>query len=84
MRPWDPTSSNGLPFLSGPSHAEEVGRRIPTAVVAASSHLSVPTAAGAGCVHVSPFPGVYQSEDVTGVEMGGSLKNIIASGHRHQ
>ena len=62
--------------LSGPSHAEEVGRGIPTAVVAASSHL--PTAELVQDVFMSRRFRVYTSQDVTGVEMGGSLKNIIA------
>jgi len=62
--------------LSGPSHAEEVGREIPTAVVAASIHL--PTAQLVQDVFMSRCFRVYTSQDVIGVEMGGSLKNIIA------
>lgn len=62
--------------LSGPSHAEEVGRSLPTAVVTASSHR--PTAELVQDVFMSRNFRVYTSEDLIGVEMGGSLKNIIA------
>ena len=62
--------------LSGPSHAEEVARGVPTAVVAASpSHdfaVEVQQAFGSGRFRV------YTSEDVIGVELGGALKNVIA------
>jgi glycerol-3-phosphate dehydrogenase (NAD(P)+) len=62
--------------LSGPSHAEEVARGIPTAVVVASSHH--PTAELVQDVFMSRCFRVYTNEDLIGVEMGGSLKNIIA------
>lgn len=54
--------------LSGPSHAEEVGRKLPTTVAAASGNLK---AAGgcAGAVQTDRFR-VYTTEDVTGVELG--------------
>ncbi len=62
--------------LSGPSHAEEVSRGIPTAVVASSrseSHsCQVQTA------FMSPSFRVYTNDDLVGVELAGSLKNIIA------
>ena len=73
---WGPDILERFAVLSGPSHAEEVGRGIPTAVVAASSHL--PTAKLVQDVFMSSTFRVYTSQDVTGVEMGGSLKNIIA------
>lgn len=62
--------------LSGPSHAEEVARNIPTAVVAACEDREY-------CRHIQDIFAnsrfrVYTSEDVTGVELGGALKNIIA------
>lgn len=62
--------------LTGPSHAEEVGRNIPTSVVAASS-----SAAAAYLVQEwfsSPNFRVYINDDVTGCELGGALKNVIA------
>ncbi|MGA2668961.1 MAG: NAD(P)H-dependent glycerol-3-phosphate dehydrogenase [Ignavibacteria bacterium] len=62
--------------LSGPSHAEEVARQIPTAVVASSEDMS--KAAVIQKAFSNKFFRVYSSDDVIGVEMGGALKNIIA------
>ena len=62
--------------LSGPSHAEEVGRAIPTAVTVASSCKE--TASLAQDLFMSPGFRVYTNPDVAGVELGGALKNIIA------
>lgn len=62
--------------LTGPSHAEEVGRNIPTSVVAASANT-----AAAYLVQEwfsSPTFRVYINDDVTGCELGGALKNVIA------
>lgn len=62
--------------LTGPSHAEEVGRGIPTSVVAASS-----SATAAYLVQEwfsSPNFRIYINDDVTGCELGGALKNVIA------
>ncbi len=62
--------------ITGPSHAEEVGRGIPTSVVAASS-----SAMAAYLVQEwfsSPVFRVYINDDVTGCELGGALKNVIA------
>ena len=62
--------------LSGPSHAEEVGRGIPTAVVSASADR-----AAAELVQDLFMNGrfrVYASGDVVGVELGAALKNVIA------
>jgi glycerol-3-phosphate dehydrogenase (NAD(P)+) len=64
--------------LSGPSFAEEVSRKIPTAVVAAST--SIPTAKIVQGVFTTPYFRVYVNEDIRGVELGGSLKNVIAIG----
>lgn len=64
--------------LSGPSHAEEVGRMVPTAVVAASSCME--SAEYVQDLFMCDFFRVYTSSDVTGVELGGALKNIIALG----
>lgn len=62
--------------LSGPSHAEEVSRKIPTAVVAGSDDIS--NAAVVQRAFSNRVFRVYRSSDVTGVELGGSMKNIIA------
>jgi len=62
--------------LSGPSHAEEVSRRIPTTVVVASSSLA--TARTVQSVFMVSYFRVYASNDLRGVELGGSLKNVIA------
>lgn len=62
--------------LSGPSHAEEVAREIPTAVTVASSCKK--TAAMVQDLFMSPTFRVYTNPDVAGVELGGALKNIIA------
>lgn len=62
--------------LSGPSHAEEVARRVPTAVVAASRRQGV--AEKVQDVFMNDFLRVYTSNDVVGVELGAALKNVIA------
>jgi glycerol-3-phosphate dehydrogenase (NAD(P)+) len=62
--------------LSGPSHAEEVSRKIPTAIVAACASLEV--AKRAQAVLMGPTFRVYTHNDIVGVELGGALKNIIA------
>jgi len=59
--------------LSGPSHAEEVGRGIPTAVVAAGR-----AAARVQQVFMNERFRVYTHDDVIGVELGGAMKNVIA------
>ena len=64
--------------LSGPSHAEEVGRAMPTTVVAASENHDVAVAVQE--MFSTDFLRVYTGTDVTGVELGGALKNIIALG----
>lgn len=62
--------------LSGPSHAEEVGRGIPTLVASASRH---PEAAKAvQDILMNPQFRIYTCDDVVGVELGGALKNVIA------
>ncbi|RDY24920.1 NAD(P)H-dependent glycerol-3-phosphate dehydrogenase [Romboutsia maritimum] len=64
--------------LSGPSHAEEVARDIPTTVVVASQDLDI--AQLVQDVFMSPKLRVYTNPDIVGVELGGALKNIIAFG----
>lgn len=63
-------------ILSGPSHAEEVSRRIPTACVAASK--DVQAAMAVQDIFMNDFFRVYTSADVLGVELGAAFKNIIA------
>ena len=62
--------------LSGPSHAEEVARCVPTAVPVASSCES--TAFFVQDAYMSRSLRVYTNPDIAGVELGGALKNIIA------
>ncbi len=69
-------SKRNIVVLSGPSHAEEVARKIPTAVVASSSDIS--NAETIQKVFSNRYFRVYRSDDVTGVELGGALKNVIA------
>lgn len=64
--------------LSGPSHAEEVGRNLPTTVAVASKDLRL--AEEAQEIFMTDRFRVYTTEDVVGVELGGALKNIIALG----
>ena len=62
--------------LSGPSHAEEVARNIPTSIVATSNSVvaaqTVQDIMSGGCLRV------YTSTDLVGVELGGAIKNVIA------
>ena len=62
--------------LSGPSHAEEVGREIPTTcVVSAETRKTAEYLQG---IFMSPVFRVYTTPDILGVELGGALKNVIA------
>ena len=65
-----------LVVLSGPSHAEEVARCIPTTIVAASENKSA--AEYVQTQLASSFMRIYLNDDVKGCEIGGALKNIIA------
>jgi len=67
---------NKIAVLSGPSHAEEVSRGIPTVVVSASKDHN--TARWVQQTFMSSVFRVYTHDDVVGVELGGALKNIIA------
>ncbi|MGN1113597.1 MAG: NAD(P)H-dependent glycerol-3-phosphate dehydrogenase [Oscillospiraceae bacterium] len=67
---------NPVAILTGPSHAEELARGVPTAVVVASDSLEV-----SKFVQETLMCGnfrIYASDDVLGCEIGGSLKNVIA------
>lgn len=67
---------NKIVVLTGPSHAEEVARGIPTAVVAACKDIDA--ASFAQEVFTSGNFRIYINDDVVGSEIGGSLKNVIA------
>ncbi len=62
--------------LSGPSHAEEVGRGIPTTVVVGSKKKEV--AELLQDVFMNEVFRVYTNPDIIGIEIGGALKNVIA------
>ncbi len=62
--------------LSGPSHAEEVGRQIPTAVVAAANHLE--HAELVQNLFMNQRFRVYTTDDKVGTEICAALKNVIA------
>jgi len=62
--------------LAGPSHAEEVARSLPTTVVAGAKTKK--TAEYIQTVFMSPVFRVYTSPDILGIELGSSLKNVVA------
>ena len=62
--------------LSGPSHAEEVGRGIPTTIVVGAKKKEVAEIVQEA--FMSPVFRVYTSPDVLGIEIGAALKNVIA------
>lgn len=65
-----------IAVLSGPSHAEEVARKIPTSLVATSKSFTA--ASIVQDVLSSEFLRIYTANDIIGVELGGALKNVIA------
>lgn len=65
-----------IAVMSGPSHAEEVSRNIPTTNVIASDDIKV--SEYIQDIFMSPTFRVYTSGDIMGVEIGGSIKNVIA------
>jgi len=73
----------GIPFeriatLSGPTHSEEVSKKLPATIVAAS--VSEVYAKSIQHIFMTDYFRVYTSTDIIGVELGGSLKNVIAIG----
>ncbi len=62
--------------LSGPTHAEEVARDLPTTIVAANENIEV--AEKVQSILSNPVLRVYTNSDIRGVELCGALKNIIA------
>lgn len=71
-----PSDPSRICSLMGPSHAEEVSRRMPTSVVVAG--VSGPTIEETQRVFSRPYLRVYTNPDLVGVEMGVALKNCIA------
>lgn len=72
------TTNCTFAVLSGPSHAEEVGLSMPTAITIACDNKEV--AEDIQDTFMSSYFRVYTNEDVIGAEIGGALKNIIALG----
>ena len=69
-------TSNPCGVLSGPSFAQEVAQGLPTAVVIAAADPTITQAVQRD--FSSPTLRLYTNDDVTGVELGGALKNVIA------
>ena len=72
----DEIKNADVAVLSGPSHAEEVVRLLPTTCVAGAKDME--TAKIIQSTFMSPVFRVYTSTDMLGIELGGSLKNVIA------
>lgn len=70
--------NNDIVILSGPSHAEEIARGIPTTIVATCSNRV--SAEFVQDTIMNERLRIYVNDDVIGVELGGALKNIIAVG----
>ncbi|GHU40414.1 glycerol-3-phosphate dehydrogenase [NAD(P)+] [Clostridia bacterium] len=62
--------------LSGPSHAEEVGKKLPTTIVVGAKTRQI--AEHVQSLFMNGVFRVYTSPDILGIELGGSLKNVIA------
>jgi len=73
---FDVLGKRGPVVLSGPSHAEEVCRHVPTTIVASSSDEKKMKEVQQ--VFMTETLRIYTNPDVRGVELGGALKNIIA------
>lgn len=71
-----PESVYGI--LSGPSHAEEVAKRMPTTITVASTDSDFAKLLQE--TFTTEFLRIYRNDDLTGVELGGALKNVIAIG----
>lgn len=65
-----------IAILSGPSHAEEVSKKIPTMVVAAAFKTKIARIVQEA--FMTSYFRVYVNEDIRGVELGGAIKNVIA------
>ena len=71
-------SYDSIATLSGPTHSEEVSKKLPATIVAASIDESF--AKDVQNLFMTDYFRVYTSTDIIGVELGGSLKNVIAIG----
>jgi len=69
-------NKKSITCLSGPSHAEEVSRRVPTAIVAASEDTKASEIVQKA--FANHYFRVYTTKDIRGTEIGGALKNVIA------
>ncbi len=68
--------AGNIAVLSGPSHAEEVGKCMPTTVVVGADTIEL--AKRVQDIFMTDFFRVYTSPDVVGIELGAALKNVIA------
>ncbi|MCL2485129.1 MAG: NAD(P)-dependent glycerol-3-phosphate dehydrogenase [Endomicrobia bacterium] len=71
-----PGSYENIAALSGPSHAEEVCRKMPTAVASAANNIE--TAEKCRALFMNEYFRVYNQTDIVGVETGAALKNVFA------
>ncbi len=71
-----PETKNKIVALSGPSHAEEVSKQIPTVVTSASKDEEL--AIKVRDLFMNDYFRVYTQDDIVGVELGASLKNVFA------
>lgn len=71
-----PTHRGSVAALSGPTHAEEVGKGIPAAAVVASTDAT--TAANLQQILSGPTFRVYTNADIVGVELCAAVKNVVA------
>ncbi len=69
-------ADNPVVALTGPSHAEEVARQVPTAVVAASADIEA--AEFVQRSFMTDYFRIYTSTDIVSAELGGAMKNIMA------
>lgn len=67
---------NDIVILSGPSHAEEIAKNIPTTIVATSKNMK--KAEEVQDLFMTEEFRVYTNDDIIGVEVGGAVKNVIA------
>ena len=71
-----PNTKDKIVAVSGPSHAEEVSRKIPTVVTSASKDTEL--AQTVRDLFMNDYFRVYTQNDIIGVELGASLKNVFA------